>query len=222
MTGIGAAATADGASPRTWRLTAAVFLVALVVLILNARGQIFFDTKLGVDLDPAGFYARLWQLWNPDEWFGTLQDQYIGYAFPMAPFYLAGQLLKVPVWLTERFWLAVLIAVGFAGLVKLAEALRIGTDRSRIVAGLAFVLWPTFTIVIGSTSAGILPGLLAPWAVLPLVRAAGGRQPGARGRKVGRRGALHGRGQRHVHARRADPACRVHPDCSCAAAGGSS
>ena len=92
----------------------------------------------------------------------------------MAPFYLAGQLLKVPVWLTERFWLAVLIAVGFAGLLKLAEALRIGTDRSRIVAGLAFVLWPTFTIVIGSTSAGILPGLLAPWAVLPLARAAGG------------------------------------------------
>jgi len=170
----GAAATADGAGARTWRLTAAVFLVALVVLILNARGQIFFDTKLGVDLDPAGFYARLWHLWNPDEWFGTLQDQYIGYAFPMAPFYLAGQLLKVPVWLTERLWLSLLIAVGFAGLIKLAEALRIGTDRSRIVAGLAFALWPTFTIVIGSTSAGILPGLLVPWAVLPLVRAGGG------------------------------------------------
>ena len=174
MTGGGAAATADGAVARTWRLTAAVFLVALVVMILNARGQIFFDTKLGVDLDPAGFYARLWHLWIPDEWFGTLQDQYIGYAFPMAPFYLAGQLLKVPVWLTERFWISLLIAAGFAGLVKLAEALRVGTDRSRIVAGLAFALWPTFTIVIGSTSAGILPGLLVPWAVLPLVRAASG------------------------------------------------
>ena len=175
VTGSGAAAPAEGAGgARTWRLTAAVFLVALVILILNARGQIFFDTKLGVDLDPAGFYARLWQLWNPDEWFGTLQDQYIGYAFPMAPFYLAGQLLKVPVWLMERFWLSLLIAAGFAGLVKLGEALRIGTDRSRVVAGLAFALWPTFTIVIGSTSAGILPGLLVPWAVLPLVRAAGG------------------------------------------------
>ncbi len=174
MTGSGATATADTDGARTWRLTAAVFLVALVILILNARGQIFFDTKLGVDLDPAGFYSRLWHLWNPDEWFGTLQDQYIGYAFPMAPFYLAGQLLKVPVWLTERFWLSLLIAAGFAGLVKLAEALRVGTDRSRIVAGLAFALWPTFTIVIGSTSAGILPGLLVPWTVLPLVRAAGG------------------------------------------------
>jgi arabinofuranan 3-O-arabinosyltransferase len=151
-----------------------VWLVALVILLFNAHGLIFFDTKLGVDIDPSGFYARLWHLWNPQEWFGTLQDQYIGYAFPMAPFYLAGELLRVPVWVTERLWLSVLIAVGFAGLVKLAAALRIGTDRSRIVAGLAFALWPTFTIVIGSTSAGILPGLLVPWAVLPLATAASG------------------------------------------------
>ena len=170
---IGGGQAARGTA-RIARWAIGVWLVALVILILNSRGQIFFDTKLGVDLDPAGFYARLWHLWNPQEWFGTLQDQYIGYAFPMAPFYLAGELLRVPVWLTERIWLSLLMAVGFAGLVKLAEAVRVGTDRSRIVAGLAFALWPTFTIVIGSTSAGILPGLLAPWAVLPLAKAAQG------------------------------------------------
>jgi arabinofuranan 3-O-arabinosyltransferase len=151
-----------------------VFAVALIVLIANAPGRIFFDTKLGVDIDPAGFYQRLWHLWDPNEWFGTLQDQYIGYAVPMAPFYLLGALLKVPVWFTERLWLASLLTAGFAGLVKLADALGIGTRRSRLVAGLAFVLWPTFIIVLGSTSAGILPGLLVPWAVLPLVRAVAG------------------------------------------------
>ncbi len=164
----------DRKASRTRRWSIIVGLVALAVLMLNDRGQIFFDTKLGVDIDPIGFYTRLWHLWNPTQWFGTLQDQYIGYSFPMAPFYLAGQLLKVPVWVTERLWLSVLVATGFAGLVKLAEAVRIGTDRSRVVAGLAFAAWPTFTIVIGSTSAGILPGLLAPWAVLPLVTAANG------------------------------------------------
>ena len=178
--------SADRKMTRTARWTILVWLVALVVFALNSRGQIFFDTKLGVDIDPLGFYARLWHLWNPTEWFGTLQDQYIGYSFPMAPFYLAGQLLKVPVWLIERLWLSVLVAVGFAGLVKLAEAVRIGTDRSRIVAGLAFALWPTFTIVIGSTSAGILPGLLAPWAVLPLVRVT---ESGSLARAAARSGA---------------------------------
>lgn len=151
-----------------------VWLVALAVLLANHPGQIFFDTKLGVDIDPLGFYVRLWHLWNPLEWFGTLQDQYIGYAFPMAPFYLAGELLRCPVWITERLWLSLLIAVGFGGMVRLAAALRIGSARSRVMAGLLFALWPTFTILIGSTSAGILPGLLAPWAVLPLVEAGRG------------------------------------------------
>src|SRR5262245_19755368 len=177
---------ADRKASRITRWSFIVWLVALVVLVLNERGQIFFDTKLGVDIDPIGFYARLWHLWNPTQWFGTLQDQYIGYAFPMAPIYLAGHLLKVPVWVTERLWLSLLVAAGFAGLVKLAEAVRIGTDRSRVVAGLAFALWPTFTIVIGSTSAGILPGLLAPWAVLPLVTAANG---GSLARAAARSGA---------------------------------
>ena len=92
----------------------------------------------------------------------------------MAPFYLAGQLAHVPVWLTERLWLSLIIAVGFAGVVKLAGALGIGSPVSRYLAGLVFALWPTFTIVIGSTSAAVLPGMLAPWAVLPLVTAVRG------------------------------------------------
>jgi arabinofuranan 3-O-arabinosyltransferase len=167
------------------RWVALVWVTAFLILLASESGHIFFDTKLGVDIDPGSFLARLWQLWNPYEWFGTLQDQYIGYAFPMAPFYLLGEFLKFPVWITERLWLATLIAVGFAGLLKLARAVDIGTDRSRVVAGVVFVLWPTFTIAIGSTSAGLIPGLLAPWAVLPLVR-------GARDGSVLRAAALSG------------------------------
>ncbi|HUD36062.1 MAG TPA: alpha-(1-_3)-arabinofuranosyltransferase family protein [Streptosporangiaceae bacterium] len=173
ITGRSARPASDASRPIT-RWVLLVWLVAFVILMANDSGRIFFDTKLGVDIDPASFLARLWQLWNPNEWLGSLQDQYIGYAFPMAPFYLVGELLKVPVWITERLWLSFLITVGFAGLVKLARAVGIGTDRSQIVAGIVFALWPTFTIVIGSTSAGIIPGLLAPWAVLPLVTGARG------------------------------------------------
>ena len=174
---------ADAGTANVLRWTILVWSVALAVLVADHPGQIFFDTKLGVDIDPLSFLGRLWHLWNPLEYLGSLQNQYIGYAIPMAPFYLAAHLLKVPVWLSERIWLAVLIAVGFAGLVKLGAALRIGSARSRVVAGLAFALWPTFTITIGSTSAGLLPGLLAPWAVLPLVTAArGGSLPRAAAR----------------------------------------
>ena len=158
---------------RWWFLI--VFLVALSIFGATDVGRVIFDTKLGVDLDAGEFLARLWSLWDPLAWFGSLQDQYIGYAIPMAPFFAIGQLLHVPVWLIERLWLALLMAVGFTGMVKLARALRIGSEASRLLAGTIFVLWPTFTIVIGSTSAAALPGLMVPWAVLPLVSVTQGR-----------------------------------------------
>lgn len=166
-------AAGQGATGR-FRITALVWLAVFAVLLANQPGRIFFDTKLGLVIDPVGFYVRLWHLWNPLEWFGTLQDQYIGYAFPMGPVYLLGALARVPVWITERLWLASLFTAGFAGLVRLATELGIGSRRSRIVAGLAFALFPTFTILIGSTSGGLIPGLLSPWAVLPLLTAARG------------------------------------------------
>ena len=139
-----------------------------------------FDTKLGVNIDPVGFYERLWHLWNPLEYLGSLQDQYIGYAFPMGAFYLIAHLLHVPVWVAERLWMSLLIAVGFWGLVRLAEAVDIGTRATRLLAGATFALWPTFTILAGSSSGGLLPGLLAPWAVLPLVRTGSARLAAAR------------------------------------------
>jgi arabinofuranan 3-O-arabinosyltransferase len=157
------------------RWSALVGLGAFLALLANDPGRMFFDTKLSVDLNPWGYYASLWHLMDPLNTFGALNNQAVGYAVPMAPFYLAGQLAHVPVWLTERLWLALIIAVGFGGLVKLAEALGIGSPASRVLAGLVFALWPTFTIVIGSTSSAALPGMLAPWAVLPLVVAVRGR-----------------------------------------------
>lgn len=165
--GAGAGATPRAAS-RWWVLV--VFAIALVAFAVHDPGRLTFDTKLGVNIDPAGFYRRLLDLWNPLEWFGGLQDQYIGYVFPMGAFSLLGKVIGLPVWLVERLWMALLVTAGFWGLVRLAERLRIGGPRSRLVAGAVFALWPTYTILIGSTSAAVVPGLLAPWAVLALTK----------------------------------------------------
>ncbi len=151
-----------------WALVA--WVLVLATLLVQDPGRMTFDTKLGVNIDPVGFYERLWHLWNPLEYLGSLQDQYIGYAFPMGLYYLTAHLLHLPVWVAERLWMSLLIAVGFWGLVRLAEALGIGSRPTRLLAGAVFALWPTFTILIGSASGGVLPGLLAPWAVVPLAR----------------------------------------------------
>jgi arabinofuranan 3-O-arabinosyltransferase len=158
----------------------AVFLVALLIFGCTAAGRTIADTKLGVDIAAREFLTRLWSLWNPLEWFGTLTDQYIGYALPMAPFFLVGQLLHIPVWLVERLWLSALVATGFTGMVKLARVTGIGNDASRLAAGAIFALWPVFSILLGSTSAAAIPGLVVPWAIIPLVRAVRGQLRTAR------------------------------------------
>lgn len=171
---------ARGVGGAGWRRAAAVWVLAFVVFVVQSPGRMTFDTKLGVNIDPVGFYQRLWHLWNPLEWMGGLQDQYIGYVFPMGAYYLVAHLLRVPIWIAERLWMSLLVAVAFWGLVRLAEALGIGSSRTRLAAGAAFALWPTFTILVGSTSAAILPGVLAPWAVLPLTRASTARTAATR------------------------------------------
>ncbi len=113
------------------RWSALVGLGAFLILLANDPGRMFFDTKLSVDLNAYAFYASLWHLMDPLNTFGALNNQAIGYAVPMAPFYLAGHLAHVPVWLIERLWLSLIIAVGFGGLVKLARSAR------HRVAGLA-------------------------------------------------------------------------------------
>ena len=111
-----------------------VWLGAFLVLLANDPGRMFFETKLSVDLDPAGFYASLWHLMDPQNTFGALNNQAIGYAMPMGPF--TGRPPRArPVWLTERLWLSLIIAVGFGGLVKLAEALRLGNRPPACWAG---------------------------------------------------------------------------------------
>ncbi len=180
----------------------------LAALLAQDPGRMTFDTKLGVNIDPVGFYQRLWHLWNPLEWLGSLQDQYIGYAFPMGVFYLTAHALHVPVWVAERIWMSLLVTVAlpraWSGWPRRSG---IGTRPTRLLAGAAFALWPTFTILIGSTSAAVLPGVLAPWAVLPLIR--GPLGPAGRGRLGPDRG-LHGRRQRDGDPGRAGAARDVH------------
>jgi arabinofuranan 3-O-arabinosyltransferase len=171
----------DAAERAGRRWLVLVWGLALIALLLTHPGRMTFDTKLGVDIDPVGFYQRLWHLWNPLEWQGSLQDQYIGYAFPMGLYYLVAHAVHLPVWVAERLWMSILIAFGFWGLVRLAEALGIGSRPTRLLAGAVFALWPTYTILVGSTSAALLPGVFATWATLPLVRYWTTSAPGGRG-----------------------------------------
>ncbi|MFI6803600.1 alpha-(1-_3)-arabinofuranosyltransferase family protein [Streptomyces luteogriseus] len=156
----------DGPRSRRWLLG---FWAVVFVLFLAVRpGRQTFDTKLGVTVDPGQFLADLGQLWHDRAGFGGIQDQYVGYLWPMLPFYWLCDLVRLPVWLAERLWLSLIVSVAFWGALRLAERLRVGNGASRLLAALAYALWPVFTTVIGSTSAAALPGAFLPWVLLPL------------------------------------------------------
>jgi arabinofuranan 3-O-arabinosyltransferase len=149
----------------------AVAAVALVVFCLQEPGKIVFETKLDLVHDPSGFMGSLFRLWSQERFFGVLQDQYQGYAWPMGPFYLLAHSLGISTWLQERIWDSLVFSTALTGMVRLLEELSIGHRATRLLAGLAYALWPTYTMLIGSTSGAILPGVLVPYMLVFLLKA---------------------------------------------------
>ncbi|MCW2731604.1 MAG: type protein, partial [Mycobacterium sp.] len=145
--------------------------VALVLTFAQSPGQISPDTKLDLTSNPLRFLARAANLWNSDLPFGQTQNQAYGYLFPHGAFFLAGDLLGLPGWVTQRLWWALLLVAGFWGVIRLAEALNIGSPSSRVVAALAFTLSPRVLTTLGAISSETLPMMLAPWVLLPVILA---------------------------------------------------
>ena len=132
-----------------------LWLVATVALTLSfaqSPGQISPDTKLDLTVNPLRFLARATNLWNSELPFGQAQNQAYGYLFPHGTFFLAGHLLGLPGWITQRLWWALLLTVGFWGLLRVAEALGIGSPTSRVIAAAAFALSPRVLTTLGSIS----------------------------------------------------------------------
>lgn len=151
---------------RRWLVVA-----ALALTFAQSPGQISPDTKLDLAVNPVRFLARATNLWSSELPFGQTQNQAYGYLFPHGLFFALGHLLGLPGWVTQRLWWALLLTAGFWGLLRVAEALRIGTPASRVIAATAFALSPRVLTTLASISSETLPIMLAPWVLLPTILA---------------------------------------------------
>lgn len=154
-------------------------VVPTLLLLLSAvqrPGETTFDTKLDLTSDPGRFLARSLELWNPQASFGELQNQAYGYLFPQGPFFLLGDLLAVPDWVTQRLWSGLLLVAAYEGARRLLRAMSpSGGAALAAVAGLAYALSPRLLGLVGVLTGEVLPTAVLPWVVLPLVLAQLGR-----------------------------------------------
>lgn len=146
-------------------------VVALVLVFIQSPGLLVADTKYDLTANPIGFLARASHLWSSQAPLGQVQNQAYGYFFPHGAFFALGQLAHVPPWITQRLWWALLLVAGFWGVVRVAEALGVGSRSSRIVAAVAFAFAPRVLTTLGSISSESLPMMLAPWVLLPVILA---------------------------------------------------
>jgi arabinofuranan 3-O-arabinosyltransferase len=154
-------------------LTPGICLLLALLPLLTAPGEIIADTKLNLAVSPAGFLARALTLWDPQQ-FGGLQNQAIGYLFPMGPFFALGKLAAIPAWITQRLWIAALLIAAFTGTRRLAARFGAGVPWTRAVAGLAYALSPIALSMLGEMSGEFLPMAMLPWILLPLAGAVRG------------------------------------------------
>jgi arabinofuranan 3-O-arabinosyltransferase len=149
---------------------------ALALAFIQQPGNVVDDTKLPLVMSPLAFMANSLHLWNPALYSGSVQTATYGYLVPMGPFFGLGEALHVPVWITERVWLALLLTVSFWGIVRLAEALGIKGRGAKVAGAVAYTIAPT-VVTNTATSAALLAVVLLPWVLVPLVRGAAGGSP---------------------------------------------
>lgn len=158
------------------RLLAGCLLLAAVAFN-TAPGAVISETKLDMAVNPLGFLGRALHLWDP-AYFGHLQNQAYGYLFPMGPFYVLFRALDMPAWDIQRLWMSLVLCAAFLGTERLARAMGIGSQGTRVLGALAYALAPHALALIGINSSEFQPSAVLPWVLLPLVHGTrAGRSP---------------------------------------------
>jgi arabinofuranan 3-O-arabinosyltransferase len=164
--------------PKSWGawLTVAIpALLTFVPLLATQPGEVGADTKTYLYLNPGKVLAEAPYVWNSQIGMGTVTHQYIGYLWPMGPFYWVFQQLGVPDWVAQRIWLGSLMLAAGLGVRYLCRTLGWGgDDQGRydraawggiLVASLAYMFSPYLLEYAARISVILLPWAALPWMI---------------------------------------------------------
>lgn len=148
--------------------------LALVLLVLaQPPGRVAADTKFDLVADPARFLARATHAYTDEFPLGQVQNQAYGYLFPHGPFFLLGHLLRVPDWLIQRAWWALLLCLAYSGTLALARRVGVRGTLPQVLGAACYALSPRILTTLTAISSEAWPVALVPWTLLPLT----GRKP---------------------------------------------
>lgn len=163
---------ASGSSKESsrWRLRSTAASALLIALaITQSAGLDVADTKLNLIVNPVGYLKRAWSMWDATGAFGQVGNQAYGYFWPIGPFFVLGDLARIPEWVVQRLWMAFVLLVAFHGIVRLARMFGVRSDLALMVTGMAYALSPRMLTTLGPISIEAWPSALAPWVLLCLV-----------------------------------------------------
>ncbi len=156
-------------------------VLTYVPLLLTQAGQVGADTKTYLYLDPGKVLAEAPYVWNSQIGMGTVTHQYIGYLWPMGPFYWVFQQLGVPDWVAQRIWLGTIMLAAGLGVRYLCRTLgwgRVEGDADGreawggiLVASLAYMFSPYLLEYAARISVILLPWAALPWMIALTARA---------------------------------------------------
>jgi arabinofuranan 3-O-arabinosyltransferase len=145
-------------------LVAGSFALAFV----QRPGKTVFDTRIELSADPSLFLHRVAQLWSSTGDLGHVQaSQFVGYLFPMAPWFAFVQWTGMPMWVGQRLWLGALIALAAWGVVRLMDELydsRRGV--AHVAAGVLYAANPYVAVWTTRGSLALLAYAAVPWLMI--------------------------------------------------------
>ena len=125
-------------------ISPALGALALLLAFLQRPGDAYSDTRLELSADPGLFLSRVADMWSSTTDLGHVQSgQFVGYLFPMGPWFAAADALGISIWVAQRVWLGLLLALAAWGVVRLMDELyRPERGVAHVVAGPALPAQP--------------------------------------------------------------------------------
>jgi arabinofuranan 3-O-arabinosyltransferase len=159
------------ASGESVRLHLGLAAAAYIPLLLTQPGWVSADTKSYLYLDPGKLLSRAWSMWDPSIGLGTVTHQYIGFLWPMGPFFWLADIAGIPDWAAQRLWWGTIIFAAGAGMAYLLRTLG-WRGSGLVVATFAYALSPYLLTLVARLSAILLPFAGLPWLVAFTIRTA--------------------------------------------------